>query len=291
MFTGIEHFGIVFYLFWTSVVLWLRGSLKTTLDKVLLASALVGCAIVVSGVRKISWSNPRYIASILVIAAYFAAPLLVAMEDLLRRRAILPGKRIAVWALVVFLGFPTILVVSIRGAKVEITNPGTFYSDFRSLKWLNLTLEDPGGALRLLWQDYMGIRKTLRHLWADDKTKLRHAHDYFAGVLYISENAPADAKVLLFRTARFFYYCDRRGVVWNSPEVKLMRSRFNNAASAGDRLHILRGEGFTHVLVDSFSQTQSAYLHAGIGDVLADPELAEVEYEFGTARVYRLRHP
>lgn len=288
MFTGVEFFGIIFFLFSTAAVVWSLRPGKTVLDKVLLAAAAVTVVVVVSGVRKLSWSNPRFISSVLPIAAYFAAPLMVSIEDSLKRRVSWARtKSLVPWTLVLVLLVPTALATSIRGAKVEITNPGTFYRDFRSLAWLDYAVEDPIGAAGRLWNEYLGIRKTVRYLWADDETKLKHAHDYFAAVLYIKEATPADAKVLVFRDARFFYYGQRRGVVWYSPEIDGGRP-LQRARSAEEAADYLCSEGFTHVLVDSYSEQLIGYKLTRIRRLLADVDLALPVYEFGTARVYAL---
>ncbi len=288
MFTGVEYFGVVFYLFGVAVFLWLRRP-KEALEKMLLVAAFFVCVFVLSGVRNLAWSNPRYIGSLLVVAAYFGAPLLGTVEAFLRRRLALRLRSFATWALVLFLVFPTVLVTSIRGAKAGITNPGNFYKDFRSLKWLSFALEEPGAAVRSFYHDYFGIRQTFAQAFADDTTKLRHAHDYFAGVFYVNEKTASDAKIFLFRDTRFFYYAERYGVVWYSPQID--RRMYFTPRTAERFYAYLCGEAFTHVLTDDYSELQRGFYFTMMGEILAVPGRSEQVYEYGTARVYRLRCP
>ncbi|MCP4903311.1 MAG: glycosyltransferase family 39 protein [bacterium] len=283
--TGVEYFGGIAYLFLAAIVLTIRHS-KSSLENVFLAAAAVTTVVVLSGVRTLSWSNPRYVASILLIAAYFVGPLLAVVEGFFKRCA--PRvQRLIPWFLVLSLAFPAILVTSIRGAKVEITNPGSFYADLRSLKWVRTLRDDPGSALATFWRDYFGIRRTIQHLASDDVTKLCNSHDFFAGVFYIKKNLPADAKTFLFRDARFFYYSKHRGVVWYSPEhdkAALGRARTH------EKLHeYLCGQGFTHVLLDTYSTTQACFHYRPFGKVLENCEMSEIVFEYGTARVFELK--
>ncbi len=284
VFTGVEHFAFLFYLFCVSIALWLRDSSRTTLDKLMVAAIATYGIVVLSGLRKYSWSNPRYIGSIILIAAFFACLVPPLLEDHLSRRA--PRfKRTFMGALICCLIFPVMLVTAIRGAKIEITNRGNFYSDFRSMRWLDYTIQDPRGATRRLGEEYLGIRKTIEYLWADDETKLKHAHDYFAAVQFINANTPPSAYVLTFRDARFYYYGKRRGIVWYHPEIAKYRK-----ANNGDGIYrILRTQGITHVLIDSYSETQKCCVGTRLSEMLADRRLVELVYEYGAARVYALR--
>ena len=128
----------------------------------------------------------------------------------------------------------------------------------------------------------------MRYLVADETTQLRNAHDFFEGVLYVNEQTPPDAKVLLFRDARFFYYGERYGIVWYSPEI-YGKEYFWYWGQPEELLQFFVSLGITHVLVDSYSERLLGFDRSGIGFVLAEPELAELVFEHGTARVYRLR--
>jgi len=281
MFTGFEYFSWIFFLFWAGVVVRLWRRPVDFVDIILITAAVTTTLFVVSGVRVSSWSNPRYIASVLPIAAYFAGPTMEALE-----RRFLTGswRRLLAGAL---LASPLILTLSIRGAKVEITNSGDFYRDFRSLRWLAYARESPGEALATFWDEYLGIRKTIRYFLADRDDQLRHAHDHLAGVLWIRDNLPEDAHVMVFRDARFFYYSGHYGSVWYSPEIGA--HEFRSSATAEALQSHLHEAGITHVLVDDFSKQMLGYVDSAIGNVLDDPRLSEKIYEFGKARVYRLQ--
>ena len=285
IFTGIEYFGVLFYLAAMGFILWLRQPQKTTLGKLFIIAGVLYFIVVFSGIRKVSWSNPRYIGSLMMIGAYFAAPLLTRLEELIALgRDRLRGLMIA--GLILFLIFPVLLVTSIRGAKVEITNDGTFYQDFRSFRWLDTAINNPRDALGILWNDYLGIANTLRYLAADESTKLKHSHDYFAAIQYLNQHSGPESQALLFRDARYFYYAQRKGFSWYHPRIfrKLRR------AKSTEELHaFLESCSITHVLIDSYSKVKSAYRETKTDELLRNAELAELVYEFGIAQVYRLR--
>ena len=283
MFTGLEHFGWIFYWFWAGVALYLLRRPGTNLERILVYAGVTTTLVVLSGVRQLSWSNPRYIATILPLAAFFAGPVLAATE----RRWLKSRLRLAIFVAV--LVFPVTLATAIRGAKVEITNPGTFYAEFRSLEWVRYTIDHPADAMSTFWNRYLGIGKTARYIFADQDEQLRHAHDYFGAVLWIRDHLPADTDVLLFRDARFFYYSRHRGTVWYSPVINQKKFRFTRSPKALERY--LRSLGIDYVLVDEYSTRLPGYADGKVSEMLANPDLAERIYEFGTARVYRLSGP
>jgi len=281
MFTGVEYFGVTFLLFWGGAVLSIRSRTASRLERLLLLAALVSMAVVLSGTRPLSWSNPRYIATALPFAAPFSG---LALARLVRGRWCSRWSRRALVGVVVL---PVLLVTFIRGAKIEITNPGDFYARFRSLEWVGALRQDPQAAIRSFWRSYLGIGKTLRWGLADQDTQLRNAHDYFSGVLYVRDAAPPGARVLLFRDVRFFYYCrNTPGTVWYHGPVRTALAK----AKSAPVLHAkLREMGFTHVLVDTFSTTMQPFTGSRMGELLADPDLVELVFEKGEARVYELR--
>ena len=280
MFTGIEYFGLLFYFFCAGLgLLAMRRQLRMT-DWILLASSLTVAAVVLSGIRQLSWSNPRYIGSLLLIAAYFSGPALAAFD----RRWL--GTKLRLWTALAVLLFPVMLVTAIRGAKIELTNPGTFYSDFRSLAWVDATLDDPVDAVSTFAGKYLGIRKTAAYIFAERDEQLRHAHDYFAATLWTREHLPDNAKLFVFRDARFFYYGRHRASVWYSPILNQRRYRFSESPEALNEY--LRRLGFSHVLVDDYSTRLPGFVDRHAGAMLNDEALAEEIFEVGTARVYRL---
>ncbi len=286
MFTGIEHFGWLFYLFSIAVVVWLLRSPKTVLDKVLLAAAVMGGVAALSGMRKLSWSNPRYIGSLVLYGAYFAGPWLAGVSDRLRSRVPrLGGRWVLGGAAIVVLLAPLCVSTSILGAKIGFSNQGTFYSDFRSLRWVDHALREPVAASRHFWERYMGIRKTLRYLWADRDTQLENAHDFLAAVVFIKHHTPPDSRALVFRDARYFYYAERPGYVWNHPEISY---DFRRSKSAEELHRFLMSKNVTHVVIDRYSERFDWYRKSRMGDLLTESLLAERVYEHGIARVYRL---
>ncbi|MGE0679739.1 MAG: glycosyltransferase family 39 protein [Candidatus Binatia bacterium] len=285
MFTGIEYFGFLFFLLCLASFAWVRKSSgRVTLDKLLFATTIAYCIVVLSGVRVLSWSNPRYIGSLMVIGAYFSGPLLAHWaESILRWKGW--TRRVVVVLLIGFLSFPALLVTTIRGAKIGITNTGEFYSDFRSFRWLEAFLAEPGGAIRNFWQEYVGIRKTIRYAWASDEEKLKHAHDYLAAILYFNTHAPRDARALVLRDGRYFYYAQRYGI--HEYDRRLRQGK--PPRNVDESVELFASLGITHVLIDQFLETSPTYTLYRLGGMLRNPEISELVYEFGYARVYRLK--
>lgn len=283
MFTGVEYFGAVFYLLIYSVGFWRRES-ATALDKIALTAIAVYAVVVLSGVRAISWSNPRYIGSVLLVAAYFIGPSLASLEQYLQRRS-KPLAGALMLAMALIMTAPVVGATAVRGAKIEITNSGSFYSDFRSLRWLTFSLEDPQAAVGQLWQQYMGIRKTVQFFGADQRTKLKNAHDYFGAIDYIRSNTEADASALVFRDTKYHYYAERRGYVWFHPDM----FGYRKAENAEEMHTFLQSKKVTHVVIDSFSERQEGFRDYSIGPLLDDRNLTDLVHQKGSARVYALR--
>ncbi|MDA8019978.1 MAG: hypothetical protein MPN21_21265 [Thermoanaerobaculia bacterium] len=280
MFTGIEYFGLLFYFFCGGMCLLAVRRRLQLIDRVLLISALTVATVVLSGIRQLSWSNPRYIGSLLLIAAYFAGPAFASME----RRWLSTRSRRAV-ALAVLL-FPVVLVTSIRGAKIELTNPGTFYSEFRSFAWVRATADDPISAMTTFGHEYLGIRKTAAYFFADRDEQLRNAHDYFAAVLWTRDHLADDTRLLVFRDARFFYYGKHQASVWYSPVIR--QYTYHSAKSPDVIWEYFSSLGFSHILVDTYSTRLPGYAGTLVGEMLDDERFARLVFEFGTARVYEL---
>ena len=282
MFTGIEYFGWLFWIAAAALVARVSRRQETSGLGLVMSGAVVLTALVVlSGVRKLSWSNPRYIATLIPMAAYLAAPHLASFEARLGRR------RARTAAIVAALIFPVLLVTTIRGAKIEITNTGTFYSDFRSLRWVDTFVTDPRAALGILTSDYLGLRKTFVVLFSDDDTQLENAHDYFAATLWARDHLPEDAKILVFRDTRFFYYGRHKAVVWYSPELDQKQYQYYITRPAEMKVFLLE-QGFTHVLVDDYSMRLPGYFDNPIAEMLQNRRLVRQVFELGAARVYGL---
>ena len=286
MFTGIESFGFLFFVFWVGLLAWLRRSAPgAPFELLLFASALVYTVVILSGVRRLSWSNPRYIGSLIVIGAYFSGPLLARIVESAAARSKRLSRMIVLF-LVIGLSFPAVLVTTVRGAKVGITNTGTFYTDVRSLRWLDSLRSDPITALSSFWRNYVGIRQTIHYALASEADKLKHAHDYFAAIQYFNTSTPADACALVFREGRYFYYAQRRGVA--IADRSLYGTKRNSAAAI---VRLFAAQGITHILIDSFLETSFFYPMFRLNEILSDPTFSECVYEFKSARVYRLRLP
>lgn len=279
MLTGIEHFGFIFYFFWLGLLVAVFRRMQDTQDRLLAVAGLMVAFIVLSGIRKLSWSNPRYISTLLPIAAYFAAPLLARLEA--RWFRVRWKKALVIGCILM----PLLTVTAVRGAKIELTNPGDFYADFRSLRWLEFVLEEPTEAASVFWEDYLGFRRTLSYLFSDTDTQVRNAHDYLNSVLWVRDHLPEDVHVLVFREARFFYYGERKGSVWYSPAID--QKSFGGATTVIELAWTLRNSGVTHVLVDDYSTLLPGYAGRCIDALLASP-MAELVYEYGTSEVYRL---
>jgi hypothetical protein len=241
--------------------------------------------VVLSGVRRISWSNPRYIGSLIVIGAYFAGPLLAHIAESISVRSKRLSRTIVLF-FIVALSFPALLATTVRGAKVGITNTGTFYADARSFRWLDSLRADPITALSYFWQNYVGIRQTIRYALASETDKLKHAHDYFAAIQYFNTSTPADACALVLREGRYFYYAQRRGVA--RADLSLYGAKRKSAEKI---VQMFAAQGVSHILIDSFLETSFFYPMYRLEEIFSNPTLSECVYEFKSARVYRLRLP
>lgn len=285
MLTGIEYFGWLYYFFWLALVVWLWRWKKTTLDKLLLIAALFYIVLVLSGVRKVSWANPRYIGSTLLMGAYFAGLLMPALVNL----APAPLKRkIIALGLVLILVFPVTLVVTIRGAKVGITNSGSFYSDFRSLSWVDYAIEQPFASISYMWENYIGIKRTVRYFFANDKTKLANSHDFLAAVEYINTQTDQDAYPLVFRDGRYFYYAEKAGIIWYDPRIY---PDYALSESKSEVNRILTSAKVNYVVTDDYFNTHPAYADTKLVDLLNDRDYSQLVYTYGSAKVYKLISP
>ncbi len=131
----------------------------------------------------------------------------------------------------------------------------------------------------------MGIRKTVEFFGADERTKLKNAHDYFSAVDYMRSNTEAGAAALVFRDTRYHYYAERRGYVWFHPDML----GFRKAENAEQMHTFLQSKNVTHVLIDSFSEGQQGFRDYQIGPMLDDRNLTDLVHRTGSARVYALR--
>ena len=275
-FTGIEWFGFSFWLFAVAIAHWLRQPGKTTLEIIMVWVAAAFLAVVLSGVRTLSWSNPRYVGTLAPIVAYFVGAWAATWSgDRWPRAAALVG----------ILLLPLVVTTSVRGAKVGITNPGDFYEKVHSTAWIRAALVDPLGSMQTLWERYFGVRQTLRYAWAGQHEKLLHAHDYFGAVDYMNCCTPADATGLVVgREPYYFYYAQRHGTSLEEPRLQKVWT----TADPLEACRVVRGAGVDYVLIDSFYASHPLYVRSRLPAVVADPVLATEVFEGGTARVYRL---
>jgi hypothetical protein len=282
-FTGIEWFGALFWLLVVSVVRWMRRRDKTPLECIMVLTAVGYCGVIMSGVRALSWSNPRYAGTLAPVLAYFAALFAMAPgpADGHRRRGALPPA-----LLLAVLLLPLAVVTLVRGAKVGITNPGDFYARLHSTEWIRLALADPVHAADTVRQRYLGFLRTVRHAASSDQEKVLHSHDYFRAVDYMNCCTPADSRALVIgRETYYFYYAQRRGASLHDPQLR----PFFGARDAREACGVLAAHTVTHVLLDAYHHVNPLYAGTFLATILDDAALAEPVHEFGTARVYHLR--
>ena len=284
-FTGIEWFGAFFWLLVVALLYWGRRSEKTRLETVMAWTAVAYLAVVLSGVRTLSWSNPRYAGTLAPIVAYFTGLLAVTLHRQGFGRGDATRASVRLVALIVVFVVPLTLTTCVRGAKVGITNPGDFYEQLHSTAWIRAGVRDPLGSLRTLFERYFGGLQTVRYAWASDHEKLLHAHDYFRAVDYMNRNTPADATGLVIgREAYYFYYAERHGASLADPQLGSVWLKTDPVEVCAE----LVGRGIHYVLIDSFYQNHPSYVGTQLPAIVGDSALATLVFEAGTARVYRL---
>ncbi|HXQ23530.1 MAG TPA: hypothetical protein VN812_17765, partial [Candidatus Acidoferrales bacterium] len=280
-FTGVEWFGFFFWFFAVALVRWVRQRDKSVLETIMAWSAVAYVGVVLSGVSILSWSNPRYTGTLAPVIAYFTGTFAAGwwQRDGRRQR-----RRRVVGLLVLFL-VPLGVITCVRGAKVGITNPGDFYENLHSTRWLWATVDDPLGSLHTLWDRYFGFRKTVRYAWASDSEKLLNSHDYFRAVDYMNCCTAPDASGLVIgRETYYFYYARRRGVAVVAPDLFAFRVEKDPSAAC----KLLQRRGIDYVLIDSYYSTNPWFLDTPLAAILRDSELATLVFEAGTAQVHHL---
>jgi 4-amino-4-deoxy-L-arabinose transferase-like glycosyltransferase len=279
MLTGFEWFGFVFWAGLAGIAWWARRRRKTELEIVLVATAAVYTLAVVSDVRTLSSSNPRYIATAVPLVAYFVG---ILAHHVTTRRS--PVLRFAFATLLIgVLAGPFVATAAIRGAKVGITNPGDLYARLRNGTWVSVVVRHPFRSAAAVWRSYLGIRDTLRYAAATDGEKLRHAHDVFAAVAYMHDETPPRSTALVFRVTPYFYYAGRRGVSYLDP-----RMVGPGTTDPIEACRFLVSIGVDHVLMDGYYTSHPMVNGTALGAVLATPALSTRVFEYGTADVYRL---
>lgn len=283
MFTGIEFFGAVSWLAAVGMILLARRSQKNRLDVILAFAAVVCTFFVLSDVRKMASSNPRYIGTILPIAAYFTALTIAAGMRYLRRRAPAPAWRMAAAVMIFLLVGPLALNVAVRGAKVGLNNSANVVELVRNASLSTIRGTGPKGR-RTNWQRYFGIRQTIAYFFASDTDKLMHTHDTFAAINYMRTSTPKTSAALTFRVTRYFYYAQRRGIAYTDPRLEgLGRVKTPQRAC-----RFLANLGVDHVLMDSYYETYPMYADTQLENLLSDPVLSTKVYVHGSAEVFQL---
>ncbi len=283
-FTGIEWFGAAFWLFVPAMAWWTRCG-KTTLEKVMGGTALIFALVVLSDIRDLASSNPRYIGTLLPITAYFDALLIAAALRAVGSRFSGWAYRATALAAVAALAAPLAATTAVRGAKVGITNPGNLLERIHSGTWIGPAVRHPAQAAWAVWTRYFGIKATLSYLWASDEVKLGHTNDLFATIAYMRSATPREACALVFRVTPFFYYAQRRGVSFLDPRI----DDFAPIREPQKACSFLAAIGVDHVLMDSYYTTHPLYTDTALKAILADPQLSTKVYEYGSAQVYKLQ--
>ena len=283
--TGFEWFGLSVWVFLGAVWLWVRQPQRVRLDRIVLGTAVVYAAVVLSDVRVMATSNPRYIGTALPLCAYFTGLEAPTILRAAQRRWGAAGHRLAALLAVSVLVLPLVATTAVRGAKVGITNPGNVLEKLHSVGWVGAVVRHPLTAVQTLWEHYLGIRDTMQYLAASDDTKLRHAHNIFATVQYMNASTPPDATALVFRVTPYFYYARRKGVSYIDPRMEA----FAQLRDTGQACSFLTALGIDHVLIDSYYKTYPLYKDTSLQVMLADPRLSTMVYEYGSAQVYKLQ--
>lgn len=284
MFTGIQHFGFTFYLLLGFLWHWLRYSHKSVLDKVLVGSALIFAIAVLSGVRELSWSNPRYIGSLMPVCAYFGGFFLSSIMTRINCSLRLKMPSLAPFFTILLLISPLIAVTTVRGAKLGITNPGDFYERLYSLEWVRAVLNDPTKAMHDGWQHYVGLKDTIEYIESNDHIKLQHSHDVFATIEYVNTRTEKDALCLVFRGPRYFYYAERKGLAVDDPRLK----PFLQITDTEEACNYLLALDVDYVLIDTYYERHPLYAQTELINILSDRWLSSKVYEYRSARVHRL---
>ena len=282
--TGVEWFGAVVWVFLASVVLWLRQPQKPLLEKILMATAAIYAGAVLSDLRAMASSNPRYIATALPICAYFIGRFALPVLAGVRQRWGMAASRLGAGLGVLALIAPLLAITAIRGAKVGLTNPGDLYVRLHDMSWIAAVARHPLHAAAVTWNRYLGIKDTLQYFWASDDIKLVHSHDSFAAIAYMNSSTPPAATALVFRVTRYFYYARRRGLSYLDPRMK----EFEDSVGTDYTCRLLASLGADYVLFDSYYEGHPTYASTELIHILSDPRLSTKVYEYGSAKVYQL---
>lgn len=278
--TNITIYGTFFFFLLAALFHWLGMPRKTINQKI--ALAVVGSYVFLIFGGLFSWSagNVRYLGSVLPFGAVLIGPFVQSAINRINKQA---QRRFVIALAIATLSLPLFGVVAFRGAKVENNYSGPDYQPFRSVFTIETVLSDPSESFRRLWNEYLGINKTFRYLFADQQTKLFQSNDIFAAVQYLNENTGPDALTLVWRAPHFFYYAEARGIVRTDPALERFW-RFRTGISIYEKL---AEAGVDYLLLDA-SVNPADDLVGGLTEFLSNPAFCPVVYRYSSAAVCKL---
>lgn len=133
----------------------------------------------------------------------------------------------------------------------------------------------------------LGFRNSLKYFFRSDKEKVLQTvctEDVFRTIDYINTRTPEDSVCLVFRGPRYFYYADRKGIVWYDPRMHGFYE-IQDTQKAYDYLLKL---DVGYILIDSSYELHNAYRKSELKNILANKDMCQLVYQAENAKVYRL---
>lgn len=243
IFSRPELFGFAYFIFLFAVFFWFRYLRKEKIDLVILFGVIF-CAI------PIIWKfypNWRYIFTVYPLVIYFDGLVLGKIYMRLKERKF--EKKI-----LVPLGFMVLLTIVVFFAPSSTAGRKLLRSD--QIKYLISSKQNQERILR------PGL---------------------FAAIDYINRQTAENSIVLTFDKARYFYYAERKGILWGSLEMK----NFYTLGAKETAYEYLQRMDIDFVLI--VLQNQDTYFEKSkLRDILEDKELSKLIFEEKDTKVYQL---